>query len=229
MPDTSIYSTVRLAAKLTDHVIVGASGGKDSVVTLDLCAQHFPQVSAYFMYMVKGLSFQEEWLRWAENRYGIEIMRIPHFMLGDIYGLGCYRPRDLSVPNITGNDIYSYARQQTGAHWIAAGERIADSIIRRAMIKQSGTIDHKRGRIYPVAGFSRKQIFDYMQFKGLYRSREADVIEKASKGTGSGSFGNFTPEAIQAIRDYYPADFEKIREVFPLVESIIKRKQYFGT
>jgi phosphoadenosine phosphosulfate reductase len=150
-------------------------------------------------------------------------------MLGDIYGLGCYRPRDLSVPNITGNDIYSYARQQTGAHWIAAGERIADSIIRRAMIKQSGTIDHKRGRIYPVAGFSRKQIFDYMQFKGLYRSREADVIEKASKGTGSGSFGNFTPEAIQAIRDYYPADFEKIREVFPLVESIIKRKQYFGT
>lgn len=76
-----LLQPVQTAAVLTDSVIVGFSGGKDSVVSLDLCARYFKRVEAYFMYYVPGLSFQERMLEWAENRYGISIYRLPHFEL----------------------------------------------------------------------------------------------------------------------------------------------------
>ena len=52
---TVLFDTVRTASTFTDRVLVGVSGGKDSVVTLDLCARFFPHVVGFFMYLVKGL------------------------------------------------------------------------------------------------------------------------------------------------------------------------------
>lgn len=53
---------IEKARHFTDSVTVAVSGGKDSVVTLDLCCSSFRKVSAFFCYVVKGLSFQEQYL-----------------------------------------------------------------------------------------------------------------------------------------------------------------------
>ena len=55
-----LFEPVKLGSRFADEVIVSFSGGKDSVVTLDLCARHFKRVHAFFMYQVPGLSFQED-------------------------------------------------------------------------------------------------------------------------------------------------------------------------
>ena len=67
-------------SKVTDSVIVAFSGGKESVVTLDLCSRYFKNIKAFFMYIVPDLSFQERTLEWYEKRYQIEIMRILLFI-----------------------------------------------------------------------------------------------------------------------------------------------------
>lgn len=206
---------------MTDAVIVAVSGGKDSVVTLDLCAQHFKHIEAFFMYYVKGLSFQERWLNYAEAKYGIKIMRLPHFEVSEWIHFGSFRQQQPETPVIKIQDIYAYVRQETGLHWIAAGERISDSIWRRAMIKQSGLIDHNRGRLYPIGGWSKAQIISYIKAHRLRVSEESQTL--------GFSFRSFMPHDLLKIRTAYPEDYAKIVAQFPFVDANIKQLEFFGS
>ena len=47
-----LFEPVKLASRYIPKVLVSFSGGKDSVVTLDLCMRHFKWVHAFFMYQV---------------------------------------------------------------------------------------------------------------------------------------------------------------------------------
>ena len=208
---TALYETLRTASLMTDRVLVGISGGKDSAVALDLCCQFFPKVVGFFLYIVKGLSFQERILQYYERRYGIEILRLPHFMLSDFLRYGSYRLPDLEVPTVSTKETYDYVREKTGIYWIACGERISDSIIRRAMIRSTGTIDEKRGRIYPVAYWNKKTIVDYISKKHLKLGEDSSVL--------GFSFRSLDPIELQAVYDHYPADYQRIMDWFPLVEA----------
>lgn len=215
----ALLHPVQTAAALTDSIIVGFSGGKDSVVTLDLCSKHFKRVEAYFLYYVPGLSFQERMLAWAERHYNITIYRLPHFELAQFLRYGSFRPVDETVPVIEVNELYAHLRAHFGIHWIADGERIADSIWRRAMIKHSGAIDRKRGRVYPVAHFTKAHIFAYLKTHRLPISEESRVL--------GFSFRSLQAEDMIKIRQHYPDDFAKIKALFPLVEAGIKHQEWY--
>jgi phosphoadenosine phosphosulfate reductase len=117
-----------------------STGGKDSVAALDLCRRHFRSVRMAFMYYVPGLSFQERIISYYENLFDSECIRVPHFELSEMLRYGLYRPFDRDVPIVAARDIYSYIRELIGDFWLAGGERIADSIVRRAMLKRSGIL-----------------------------------------------------------------------------------------
>ena len=208
-----LYRSVETAAAITDRVLVAFSGGKDSVVTLDLCMKHFAQVEAFFMFYVRGLSFQENICRYYEDKYGIPIHRIPHFEVSQWLRYGLFRFPDFDSPIVSTKETYDYIRENTGIWWIAAGERISDSIVRRAMIKSSGTIDTKRGRFFPIAEWDKPSV------KAYIRQRKLRVgIESEKLGF---SFRSFMPKDLIAIRDSFPGDYGKIREWFPLVDASI--------
>lgn len=118
---TIMFDPIKTQSRVTDSVIVAFSGGKDSIVTLDLCCRYFKNVKAFFMYMIPDLSFQERTIRWYEKKYDIEILRLPHMDLSTSFRYGCFRGADYSVPAISINDVYSYVRQKYGIWWIAAG------------------------------------------------------------------------------------------------------------
>lgn len=206
-----LLRVVETAASMTDRILVSFSGGKDSVVTLDLCMRHFQHVECFFMYYVKGLSFQEDILRYYEDRYGVPIYRIPHFELSIWLRYGVFREMDLDVPIVSIKQIYDYMRDNTDIYWIAAGERIADSVWRRAMIKHSGSIDDVRGRVYPISEWKKDDILSYI------RQRKLRVgAESAHLGF---SFRSLLPRDVREIRKVYPQDYSLIREWFPLVDA----------
>lgn len=208
-----LFEPIKAASRISDNCIVCFSGGKDSIVTLDLCARYFKNIHVVFMYTVPNLSFQEANLRWYEAKYGIEIERIPHFQLSDFLRYGTFRKHDFSVPTVKILDVYKYLRASTEYYWIAAGERIADSIVRRAMIKNSGSIDDKRGRIYPVAHWNKQEIMRYITHHKLKLAPEMAVLGH--------SFRSLEPDEMAAVKKHYPQDYEKIREWFPLVDAAI--------
>lgn len=183
---------------------------------LDLAVRHFSYVEAFFMYIVPGLEFQEDFLRKAERRYGIKIHRIPHFMTSEFLRYGSFRFPDFDVPIVSVRDVYNYIREKTGIYWIAGGERIADSPVRRAMIKSSGgSIDKKRGRFYPIAHWSKQDVLDYIRVRKVYVSKESSVLGY--------SFRSLMGCELLKIRKHFPEDFKRIKRWYPFVEASIIR------
>lgn len=212
---TELFDPVKTMSRMTNEVIVGFSGGKDSIVALDLCMRYFDIVHPYFLYLVPGLEFQERTLRWYERRYGVEIIRLPHFEVSNFLRYGTFRDSDFSVPIVSVSDMYSYLRGVTGATWIAAGERIADSIVRRAMIKSTGSIDTKRGRFYPVAYWRKAEIMNYIKRKRLY-------LPPDSRKFGF-SFRSLDGRQLAFVKDRYPDDYEKIKRFYPFCGAAVRR------
>lgn len=210
-----LFEPVKAASRVSDSVIVAFSGGKDSVVTLDLCARYFKTVHVFFMYLVPGLSFQEAAMRWVEKRYGLETYRVPHFMLSEWLALGTFRKEDAAVPMVTPRDIYQHVRLHFDCWWVAAGERQADSIIRRAMMKKSGSIDEPRGRFYPVAHFKKADVVRYIAAHQLKVSPESPWLGH--------SFRSLEPEEMFLVKHHYPADFERIQAMFPFVGASVMK------
>lgn len=215
-----LFDPIKTQASVTDSVIVGFSGGKDSIVTLDLCFRYFKNVRPFFMYLVPGLSFQENMLKRYEERYGTEIIRLPHFECSEFLKYGSFTMADFNVDIVGINDTYAYLRDLTGIHWIAAGERCADSIVRNAMIKKSGSIDYKRGRFYPLAYWKKNEVLQYIKQKKLYLSKEQKEI--------GFSFRSLAGNELAVIKEYYPEDYEKILKVYPFAGAGVERFEKYG-
>lgn len=217
---TVLFDPIKVQATVTDSVIVGFSGGKDSIVTMDLCFRYFKHVYPYFLYIVPDLSFQESMLRWYENHYNTEIIRLPHPDSSLSFRYGSFCMGNCDVPVVSINDIYHYLRLETDTWWIAAGERIDDSIIRRAMIKNSGSLDINRGRFYPVSAWSKKDVMKYIKYRHL-------PLGKDSKKLGF-SFKSLNGKELAMVRDNFPGDYEKILQVYPFADTAVKRYDEYG-
>lgn len=215
-----LFDPLKTQSRVTDSVIVGFSGGKDSIVTLDLCFRYFKRVVPFFMYLVPGLEFQEKMLRWYENKYKTEIIRIPHFEVSEFLKYGSFTLYDHNVDVVGITDTYEYIRQKTGIHWIAAGERCADSIVRNAMIKQSGSIDYKRGRFYPIAYWKKNDVMQYIKLRRLYLSPEQKKL--------GFSFRSLAGSELAVIKENYPEDYKKILKIYPFAEAGVVRYQTYG-
>lgn len=216
---TVLFDPIKTQSKVTDSVIVAFSGGKESIVTLDLCCRYFKNVKAFFLYICPNLSFIEKTMQWYEKKYQIEILRLPHFDLAQALRYGAFRNVDMSVPVIGINEIYNYVRIKFDTWWIAAGERMDDSLWRRGMIHSTGTIDEKRGRFFPVATWKKQEILDYIKFHNLYRGMDSRKLGH--------SFMAPVHEDFAMVKQYFPEDYEKLIRFYPFAEGSILHYNQF--
>lgn len=217
---TILFDTIKAQSKVTKSVIVGFSGGKESIVTLDMCFNYFENVYPFFMYICPDLSFQEKTIAWYEKHYQTEITRIPHMDVSEFFHYGSFRNPDFSFPIVSINDIYRYMRVKTDTWWIAAGERIDDSIVRRAMIKNSSAIDVKRGRFYPIAYWKKKEVLEYIKYHHLYLGED-------SKKLGF-SFKSLWAKELFMLKQHFPDDYRKILRLYPFAGAGVKRLEEYG-
>lgn len=217
---TVLFDPIKTQAEVTDSVIVAFSGGKESVIVADLCHRYFKNVKMFFMYICPNLSFQEKTLQFYEKKWQTEIIRIPHMDVSEYFHYGSFRPPDWTFPVVSINDIYHYVRLQTDMWWIAAGERINDSIVRRAMMKKSGSIDVQRGRFYPISAWSKKEVLEYIKFHNLYLGQDSRKL--------GFSFKSLWGKELSMVKQYFPDDYRKIIKLYPFAEAGVKRYETYG-
>jgi len=230
-PPKHPLDVVRRASELgIKQVIVGFSGGKDALATLELCHQHFGpgNVAAFGMFMVPGLAFQEKYIRYAERRYQLSILSIPHWALSNVFKSSDFRhPTQLATRSklVKMRDIDEYVRAKTGIDWIATGEKAGDSIERNAIIRRADGIDRNRRRIWPIAWWNDSAVFNFIKQNRIPLPPEYRFA--GGKGGGKGgyakSFGGLWYRDLVFVRDNFPEDWERVKAFFPLVESQISR------
>lgn len=207
---------------LADGVIVGLSGGKDSLVTLDLCVLAFgaERVKAFHMYIARGLRCVEDGIRRCERRYKVEVLFVPHWMLGQAYKNAAYMPhrsradgwRDTKM-----TDIEMAVRAKLKLDWIAYGHRQNDSIERVGMLSRNEGLDRVGRRVYPLRSWNEAAVMAYLRARRIPPPPKLTALKRSMTGV------SFQEDVLVAIRDQFPEDFEKIVEKFPYLPAKLAR------
>ena len=209
---------LRDAASQSDAVAVAYSGGKDSIVVLDLCARTFQRVECFFMYLVPGLECVEAQLDLARSRFGVSIRQYPHWLVADLLRRGVYCPNTYKqddLPDYKLRDIYTLARTDARAPVVATGAKRADSLWRRRSLPTtSGWTD----LVYPIVGWNKFDVLSYLGRKKL----------PVPPSSGSATGIDLSTPALLWLHDTFPRDFEKLCETFPYAESVVWRRKFYG-
>lgn len=196
----------------TNCILVSFSGGKDSIVTLDLCYKLFPKVVCFFLYIIPNLEIIDTKIDEIEKRYRIKVLQYPHPDLAKSLYRGDYTfhlHSDLKL--IKFKDIYENIRMDTGIQWIASGVKASDSMVRNAWMKSlyMQGISEQSKLVYPITKLNKNDVLTYCT------NLEIEPLKynnKASSGL------EINKETIQFLHANYPNDYKRLKQYFKFAD-----------
>lgn len=219
---------IRRARYETDAINIAFSCGKDSIVIADLCFKWFKRIAIFHMHVVPGISFHQQYIKFAEKRFASKLVcpciQIPHWCLSKLLVAAALRPDNLpseNIPSIRVRDIEVAVRKKTGIQWFAWGQKKADSLERRAMLNVTSGVDINSSRCYPIAEWSDRAVIEYLKEKKIPLSADYGWPNAAGRSYG----GHLEGEYLKLVKDNSPADYERIKKMFPFVEAEIFRHE----
>lgn len=220
-------------------VLVSHSRGKDaSAATLVLNEAGFRTHGVYFYSVIPDadgrlLSFEEAYLDYAEETLfgGRRIIRLPSPWLHDALLRGLFQTparvpvvlaMQRSLRRHSYYDLHRVARHILGMPGlpVAIGTRASDSPGRRIHFKKAGPVDVARRTFSPIASWNRREVIDII--------KRHSVRLPADYGWAPNTFDGFDFRHVVGIAQNRPADFARIREVFPLIDAEMFRAGLIG-
>ena len=209
--------------RLTPRILVGVSGGKDSLVSLALACDVFgsDNVVGYFKQLVVGVECEQAPVRLAAARHKVEIITVPHEHLSQLLRRSICRPYVNGAENIRPLkqiDIERYVRAKTKIDWCLYGHREVESLVRLAMLRKIQGLDVKGRRVYAIWQWKNKEIFAFLKARGI-----PVPVPLAQKYAGQSSGVGLEPFAMAWLKKNHPCDYALYEKMFPYVEALIMR------
>ncbi|WP_294637412.1 phosphoadenosine phosphosulfate reductase family protein [uncultured Aquabacterium sp.] len=221
--ENTIADMKRLA-KTHDRVCVGFSGGKDSLVCLDLAVRFFSEVVPFCMYLVPDLDCDRQRTAIAKERYGLDVHFFPHpvslnYLQGGYY---CdFLPFLQAMPEVHPWTYYKGMMGRMGCTLMIDGMKKADGSFRRRKLATE-TEEEKRMTFRPLKQWLKWEVLSYLKARDI-------PLPKSHTNTAAGNSGtSLQVQEVLTLHDYYPADYEKVRAIFPYVDAIVARREFFG-
>lgn len=194
-----------------EGVIVAFSGGKDSLVVLDLAVKHFPRVEAFFMYFLPDLEYSQVVIDYAERRFGLKIRQYPHWQLAGMLNVGTCTAEVPDLRDSSMQATIAHARAETGLHWCGLGYREQESLLQRRWLGRKGWCGalHDDGRWAPLRAWKKRELVAYLR-------RHRLVIPGLSADKGLRPSGiDLSPDTMKTFRERWPRDYQRIINLFP--------------
>ena len=213
-----------------DKIIVSFSGGKDSLVMMDCVAKVFSNIKAFYLYFIPDLNIDKMLYDKFQASYpDVELFKCihPQTIAYKQYGYMCdsYNTTNRK-PKVDFLNTHTYIKQQLGYEWISIGWRQSDGLNRRIALRtyENHAIQPDTKKVYPLSIWNKKDIFAYAQANRIilpdYATRDA-----AKRKTGFGIGLDY--DSLSYMKDNHPADYAKIRKVFPYCEVVFKTKEMY--
>lgn len=209
-------------------VSLGFSTGKDSLIGLDLLLKNGIEVCPVYFYIVPGMTFIEENLAIYEKYYNLKIVRLPHPMLQDFINLCLYQPlhkakfmtmfynKDDSYCKFSGIMNWYFKEENIDIQYDCNCMKMADSLNRRLLLRNKPDIDTERKVIYLGKYLKTSEIWHYLKEQKIPITNDYDIF-----GRSADNLLNY--QYLIGVKKYYPDDYKKIIEYFPLADVEIKR------
>jgi sulfate adenylyltransferase subunit 2 len=205
----------------TSEVILFYSGGRDSIVLLDMMAAHFKHVHVVFMYFLPDMRVYTPYLNFVKKYNNITLYQYQHWNTINLLRAGylCNAHR-VNVPNIKLKDIEQKAREDTGCEYMIFGYKRSDGLSRNIFLKTYlfNAINEKAKKAFPLAEWSQKDVSNYISSKNLLKP----IVFRGQKTNGIG----LNEKAMLLLRDRFPDDLQKVLKVFPYAEKILFEHDY---
>ena len=172
------------------------------------------------MYLVKNLSYENAYIRWAEKKYSnIEFYQTPHYALPSFIKHGYLGiKKDESISNTTISKIDKKIRDIYKIDWSVYGFKKNDGLTRRLMLNGLPTgINEKTHKAYPLMDLSNADVLRYIHDNSLIQPF-CYANDRPSSGCDISQ-----PLFLNYIRNKYPNDLQKIYNQFPFTEAILFR------
>jgi 3'-phosphoadenosine 5'-phosphosulfate sulfotransferase (PAPS reductase)/FAD synthetase len=210
-----------------DTCIVSFSAGKDSVVAALRLREMFPRLVLFYLYLVPGLEFVEQGLRYYEDFFGTPILRLPHPSLPRMLENFVYQPPDrvralqaTPMPRLSYEQVEAHVRRVAGAPdaYVAIGTRTADSPIRLANVRRYGSANHTRRSFFAVYDWKIADVECCLHTERCKLPVDYELFGR--------SFDGIDYRFLAPIKERFPRDYAKILEWFPLAHLDIQRREY---
>jgi phosphoadenosine phosphosulfate reductase len=200
--------------------LVAFSGGKDSLAILDLACRHFKKVTPFFMFLIPGLRCIEEKMTIVKERWGLDILHYPHFLLFNAFNRSIYCKKsfrmDKNLQEFGLTDIYKCVISDTGVNLIFNGSKETDSLWRRQKYFKFMTFENV---FYPLKSWRKNDVLAYLKIN--------NIPLPSSSGHQSTGIDLSAPSLLW-LHDKYPDDFERLEAYFPFIGAVVKRREWYG-
>jgi len=215
------------AATSHDKALLSFSCGKDSWAAW-LSARDYFDFQPYYLYLVPGLEFVEDYLAYAEQVLGKHIVRLPHPAFYRWVNNAIYqapeRLRTIAAvgwPQFDYDDMRGAVIEDCGLPadvWTATGVRAADSPMRRASLIKNQGVNAKRMYFYPCWDWKKEDLLRELGAERIKLPVDYKVFGR--------SFDGLDLRFLIKIKEHFPRDYQTILDWFPMVDMELWRYEF---
>jgi hypothetical protein len=209
----------------TPRTLLAFSCGKDSLAAWLVLRPVFDEVIPFYKYLVPDLEFVEEGLHYYEQFFRCHIIRVPHPSLYRMLRNRVFQPPERGpiiaacrLARFSDDDVRDDVAEDVGlsvSPWNAVGTRACDNIQRRMAFTKYGPIRRKKHTYFPVWDMNKAAVVDLIHRCGTRLPAEYRIFGR--------SFDGLDFRFLYGIKQWYPRDYARILEWFPMADLEVFR------
>lgn len=210
---------IRHVAAHTDSVVLFYSGGKDSIVILDMIVPFFKKIFCVHKYTVPQMGWFEPYREWCRHYGNTEYIEVPDLVWYGMkkYGIYCPPNNDIKMPK-NHAEVEETIKAKLGCKYAFNGMKGVDGFMKRMRLKlwERNYYISTKFNAYPLAKWTNPEVRKYLQVKNLIKPFHFSNAKDAELSQGFG----LTADVLMIMRNKYPSDYKKILQEFPYAELV---------